>query len=96
MNPLDYAPTIAALGLLTGAAYGVLLTGDAWRTRRAARTQDRRTADRRTRLETAAIRHLGDRLHAHPRDAIDGELDRHLDQYAASIRPLYPTGEQQQ
>lgn len=24
------------------------------------------------------------------------ELDQHLDQYADSIRPLYPTGEQQQ
>lgn len=59
----------------------------------AERPQRRR--DRTDQLETAAIRHLGDRLHTHPGDALDGELDRHLDQYAASIKALYPTGEQQ-
>ncbi|MEV5944642.1 hypothetical protein [Streptomyces sp. NPDC051994] len=82
---------------LTLLALGVRATWTltCWIAERPQRRNDRREAARRTQLETAAIRHLGDRLHTHPNDAIDGELDHHLDQYADSIQALYPTGEQQ-
>jgi hypothetical protein len=95
MTAAPYVPAVVGLGVLTAAAYAAHLTTGAWRERRAKRAQARRTANRRDYLETAAIRHLGQRLHTHPGDAIDGELDHHLDQYAASIQALYPTGEQQ-
>jgi hypothetical protein len=95
MTAAPYVPAVVIPGLLVGAVYAAWHTTGAWRERRAKRAQARRTANRRDYLETAAIRHLGQRLHTHPHDAIDGELDHHLDQYAASIQALYPTGEQQ-
>lgn len=90
MTAAPYVPAVVGLGVLTAAVYAAHHTTGTWRKRRA-----ERTAGRRDLIEAAAIRRLGDRLHTHPNDALDGELDHHLDQYAATIQPLYPTGEHQ-
>jgi hypothetical protein len=90
MAAAPYVPAAMVLGALIGAVYAAHLTTGTWRERRA-----ERAASRRDLIEAAAIRRLGDRLHTHPNDALDGELDQHLDAYAATIQPLYQTGERQ-
>ncbi|MEV8523213.1 hypothetical protein AB0451_03495 [Streptomyces sp. NPDC052000] len=90
MDAAPYIPAAMVLGGLVGAVYAAWLSIRAAHEHRAQRAEARRDL-----IETAAIHHLGNRLHTHPHDAIDGDLDHHLDAYDQRIRALYPTGEQQ-
>jgi hypothetical protein len=86
LTAAPYVPAAMVLGALIGAVYAAHLTTGTWRKRRAERAEARRN-------QHPLVR----RYHDGP-DALQelALLDHHLDQYAASIQPLYPTGEQQQ